>query len=121
MFGVYYRPLMGMRDTMREAFVQATLRGEHPTGWRLRIGSIEQLSEDTQHVLGYKPRQPTSFLGLPVEVCPYGEPNELVTSAGSIMLPSAPILNAGNVTDLGDLDRCGRGRNNVMNRIAAKQ
>jgi hypothetical protein len=77
---------MGIRDTMREAFVQAALQGEHATGWRLRIGSIEQLAEDTERVLGYQPKSMTTFLGLPIEVCPFGQPNELVTSRGAVVL-----------------------------------
>ena len=71
---------------MRETFVQATQRGEYAISWRLRIGSIEQLADDTEQVLGYRPRNLNSFLGLAIEVCLFGEPNELVTSEGTIRL-----------------------------------
>lgn len=77
---------------MREAFVQATQRGEFAISWRLRIGFIELLADDTERVLGYKPRNTTFFLGLPIEVCPFGTPNELVTSAGSVMVVPNAIL-----------------------------
>jgi hypothetical protein len=83
---------MGIRDTMRNAFAQATQSGEHAIGWRLRIGSIEHLAEDTERVLGYKPSKPTTFLGLPIEVCPLGEPNELVTSEGTVTVFPNGIL-----------------------------
>ena len=78
---------------MREAFVQAGQRGEHTIGWRLRVGYIEQLAEDTERVLGYKPKQLTSFMGLPIEVHPFGTPNELVTSVGSAALPSTSVAD----------------------------
>ncbi len=77
---------------MREAFVQATQRGEFAISWRLRIGFIEQLADDTERVLGYKPRNMSFFLGLPIEVCPFGTPNELVTSEGSVMVVPNAIL-----------------------------
>lgn len=83
---------MGIRDTMREAFVHAAQRGEHTTGWRLRIGSVEQLADDTKRVLGYRPKNIDSFLGLPIKVRPYGTANELVTSAGIVMLVSTASL-----------------------------
>lgn len=79
---------------MREAFVHATQRGEHTTGWRLRIGSVEQLADDTKRVLGYRPKNIDSFLGLPIEVRPYGTLNELVTSAGNITMLSAASLES---------------------------
>jgi hypothetical protein len=85
---------MGIRDTMREAFAQATQSGEHAISWRLRTGSIEHLAEDTERVLGYKPSKPNTFLGLPIEVCPFGEPNELVTSEGAVRVSSGGILEA---------------------------
>ena len=79
---------MGIRDTMREAFVHATQRGEYVINWRLRIGSLEQLADDTERVLGYRPRNLDTFLGLAIEVCPFGAPNELVTSEGTVRLIS---------------------------------
>ncbi len=77
---------MGSRDTLRDAFVRAGQRGEVTISWRLRSGYVEQLAEDTRRVLGYKPAKLTSFLGLPIEICPFGAPNALVTSAGTVML-----------------------------------
>ena len=71
---------------MREAFVRVTQRGEYAISWRLRIGTIDQLAADTHRVLGYRPTNPSSFLGLPIEVCPFGTPNELVTSDGAVEL-----------------------------------
>ena len=91
-FEAYYRAVMRIRDTMREAFVQAGLRSEHTISWRLRVGYIEQLAEDTERVLGYKPKNLTSFLGLPIEVRPFGSPNELVTSVGPVALPLMPVV-----------------------------
>lgn len=82
--------LMGMRDILRDAFAQAGQRGEHTISWRLRIGSIQQLADDTERVLGYRPRVLNSFLGLPIEICPIGAPNELITSAGSVSLSMIP-------------------------------
>lgn len=81
---------MGIRDTLRDAFVQAGQRGEHTISWRLRIGSIQQLADDTERVLGYKPKALNSFLGLPIDVCPIGAPNELVTSIGAVTLDIRP-------------------------------
>ena len=81
---------MGIRDILRDAFVQAEQRGEHTIGWRLRIGSIQQLADDTERVLGYKPRTLNSFLGLPIDICPIGAPNELVTSTGAVVLDLRP-------------------------------
>lgn len=81
---------MGIRDILRDAFVQAGLRGEHAINWRLRIGSIQQLADDTERILGYKPRVLNSFLGLPIDICPMGAPNELVTSAGAVALSLTP-------------------------------
>ena len=81
---------MGIRDILRDAFVQAELRGEHTINWRLRIGSIQQLADDTERVLGYKPRVLNSFLGLPIDICPIGAPNELVTSSGAVALALTP-------------------------------
>lgn len=75
---------------MREAFVCATQRGEYVISWQLRIGTIDQLAEDTQRVLGYRPTNPISFLGLPIEVCPFGAPNLLVTSEGMVGLFATP-------------------------------
>jgi len=75
---------------MRDAFVQAGQRGEYTISWRLRIGSIQQLADDTERVLGYKPRVLNSFLGLPIDICPMGAPNELVTSAGFVILDLRP-------------------------------
>ena len=75
---------------MREAFVRATQRGEYVISWRLRIGTIDQLAADTDRVLGYRPADPSSFLGLPIEVCPFGAPNELVTSEGVVGLLATP-------------------------------
>ena len=71
---------------MREAFVHTTQRGEYVISWRLRIGSLEQLADDTERVLGYRPRTLDSFLGLPIDVCPFGAPNELVTSQGTVRI-----------------------------------
>lgn len=71
---------------MREAFVHATQHGEYVISWRLRVGSIEQLADDTERVLGYRPKGINSFLGLPIEVCPFDAPNELVTSKGTVRL-----------------------------------
>ena len=77
---------MGIREILRDAFAQAGQRGEHTISWRLRIGSIQQLADDTERVLGYRPRVLNSFLGLPIEICPIGAPNELVTSTGAVVL-----------------------------------
>jgi len=75
---------------MREAFVHATQHGEYVISWRLRVGSIEQLADDTERVLGYRPKGINSFLGLPIEVCPFDAPNELVTSEGTVRLIATP-------------------------------
>lgn len=83
---------MGIRDTMREAFVHATQHGEYVISWRLRVGSIEQLADDTERVLGYRPKGINSFLGLPIEVCPFDAPNELVTSEGTVRLIATPLV-----------------------------
>lgn len=77
---------MGIRDILRDAFVQAEQRGEHTISWRLCLGSIQQLADDTERVLGYKPRVIHSFLGLPIEICPLDAPNVLVTSVGFVAL-----------------------------------
>ena len=87
-FDARYRASMEIRDTMREAYVQAGERGEHPISCRLRIGYIMKLAESTERVLGYRPKAPTSFLGLTIDVSPLGAPNELVTSAGTVVLPA---------------------------------
>lgn len=79
---------------MREAFVRATQHGEYVISWRLRVGSIEQLAADTERVLGYRPTNLKSFLGLPIEVCPLDAPNELVTSEGATKLNAAPSSRA---------------------------
>ena len=81
---------MGIRDILRDAFVRAGQQGEHAISWRLRIGSIQQLADDTERVLGYKPRVVNSFLGLPIDICPIGAPNELVTSSGAVALTLTP-------------------------------
>ena len=81
---------MGIRDILRDAFVRAGQQGEHTISWRLRIGSIQQLADDTERVLGYKPRVVNSFLGLPIDICPIGAPNELVTSSGAVALALTP-------------------------------
>lgn len=76
-----------MRNLLRDQFSASVERGEYPTGWLLRIDSIELLALDTELVLGYKPKRIGGFMALPITVCPPGSANRLVTASGVVAVP----------------------------------
>lgn len=96
---------MEMRKYLRDAFNASVGRGEYPTGWLLRIGSIEWLALDTEIVLGYRPKRIAGFLGLPITVCPVGSANRLITATAVITLPDPETTSR---TKRPDLTREGR-------------
>lgn len=96
---------MEMRKYLRDAFNASVGRGEYPTGWLLRIGSIERLALDTEIVLGYRPKRIDGFLGLPITACPAGSANRLITATAVIALPDQETAGRTKRPDLTREDR----------------